>query len=81
MVTHRLRQRDGGGAHPVVAGERGGAVLRRAEPGRTELLPAHVGEACTPATHIRHRYVNPTFKKKKVNPGRADEHVACWDED
>jgi hypothetical protein len=28
----------------VVGSERGGAVLRYAEPGRTELLPAHVRE-------------------------------------
>jgi hypothetical protein len=73
-VTYRLRQRgSGGGAHLVVAGERGGAVLRCAEPGRTELLPAHVREACTPATHNEHMRIRDALKRTLQNTDWGEE--------
>jgi hypothetical protein len=72
LVTHRLRQRNGGGAHPVVAGKRGGAVLGCAEPGRTELLPAHVREACTPATHNKHMRIRDALKPTVTDWGEED---------
>jgi hypothetical protein len=43
-VFHLCQRGSGGHTHQVVAGERGGALLRCAEPGRTELLPVNVRE-------------------------------------
>jgi len=47
----------------VVAGERGGAVLRGAEPGRAELLPAHVRKACKAATGEKRERVRDALER------------------
>jgi hypothetical protein len=49
LVTYRLREL-GVAQHPMVAGKCRRAVLCCTKPGRAELLPAHVREACTADT-------------------------------
>lgn len=66
--TYGLRE-SGGVAHPVVAGERRRAVLRRAEPARLELLPAHVRETCkSTATGVCERRIRRIRRRSARGP-------------
>jgi hypothetical protein len=77
-VTYSLWER-GAGAHPVVAGESGGAVLRSPEPGRAELLPAHVRETCKAATDEKLVVIRDAQKRTQIGAasqrGRIKEAV------